>query len=172
MSVHINGLAYRITQTLIIVIGLALLWLYQYTNRPQPEFHRVNFGVHAQLVSVIPSPELVARGDTVEFSIRWWLLDPLPSDQTISYRIRNRQIDLAFLDTNKIQATGQPYADISNGGLIFDDHIALAIPDNATPGIYEVVAYLYPFAGNELNNSLGSPIYSPQRTLFTVNITR
>ncbi len=77
MTIQINGLAYRITQTLIISVGLAMIWLYQYASRPQPEFHRVNFGQNAHLISVTHTAETVSRGKMLEFSIRWWLLAPL-----------------------------------------------------------------------------------------------
>jgi hypothetical protein len=165
------GSEHRITQTLIIAVIIALVWLFNVKTQPAAEIHRVNFGNQVQLVNVIPAPENVVRGRNVEFVIRWWLLEPLPAGYSISYQLRNRQKTIALLDTNSIQATGQAYATIPTGGLVFDDRISLPIPANTAPGIYEIIAYLYPFEGYEINQGLGSPIYSLQRTLFTVNIT-
>lgn len=166
------GLEHRINQTLIVVIGILLIWLLNLIKQPEVEIHRVNFGNNAQLVSVIPAPENILRGRNVEFSVRWWLLEPLPKNYVIGYRLRNRQRDLALLDTSGIQISGQTYADIPANGLLFNDQISLPIPLNTQPGIYEVVAYIYPFEGYVLSKNLGSPIFSPQRTLFNINITR
>jgi hypothetical protein len=170
MSSSINGLAFRITQSLVIFLGVTLVWLFQLVRQSPPELHRVKFGSVAQLVSVIPGPARISPGNNLEFSIRWWLLGPLPEDHNISYKVRNRQRDLAVLDTRAIQTTGQSYSTLNEEGIEFDDLISLAIPADATPGIYEVVAYLYPFNDNQLDEALGSPIFSTQRTLFTVHI--
>ena len=170
MSLH-AGLEQRITQTFIIAIVIALIWMFTLINQPAAEIHRVNFGNQAQLVSVIPAPEKIMRGRNVEFVVNWWLLEPLPAGHTISYRLRNRQQDLALLDTTSIQTSGQPYASIPAGGMVFNDRISLPTPADATPGIYEVVAYLYPFENYALHTDQGSPIFLSQRTLFTVNIT-
>lgn len=166
------GFEYRITQTLIVALGIAIVWIFNFTKQPETEIHRVNFGKHAQLISVIPAPENILRGRNVEFSIRWWLLEPLPKNYVIGYRLRNSQKDIALLDTTNIQISGQAYADIPINGLLFNDKISLPIPLNTQPGIYEMVTYIYPFEGYALSKSLGSPIFSPQRTLFTLNITR
>lgn len=168
---HSVGIEQRISQILIIAIAIALIWMFNLINQPTAEIHRVNFGNQAQLVSVIPAPENIMRGRKVEFVIRWWLLEPLPSSHTISYRLRNRQQDVALLDTNSIQTSGQAYAAIPAGGTVFNDRISLPIPPDTTPGIYEVVAYLYPFENYPINPDQGSPIFLSQRTLFTVNIT-
>ncbi|MDO8344583.1 MAG: hypothetical protein Q7T48_15380 [Cellvibrio sp.] len=168
----IPGFEFRITQVLLIAIGMTVVWIFNYIKQPETEIHRVNFGNYAQLVSVVPAPENILRGRNVEFSIRWWLLKPLPKNYIIGYRVRNGQKDIALLDTSNIQISGQAYTDIPTNGLLFNDKISLPIPLNTQPGIYEVVAYIYPFEGYALSKSLGSPIFSPQRTLFTLNITR
>lgn len=163
-------LEFRITQTLIIVFGIALIWMFNLITQPQAEIHRVKFGSQAQLISVVHASDSVVRGRNVQFSVRWWLLEPLPSSTSISYLLRNRQHNITVLDTKNIQATGQLYAELPAESLIFNDTISLPIPPNAVPGVYEVVAYLYPFEPHPLDPSLGSPIYSPQRTLFTITI--
>ena len=170
MSLHAR-LEQRITQTFIIAIVIALIWMFTRINQPAAEIHRVNFGNQAQLVSVIPAPEKIMRGRNVEFVVSWWLLEPLPAGHTISYRLRNRQQDLAVLDTTGIQTSGQAYASIPAGGTVFNDRISLPIPADTQPGIYEVVTYLYPFEHYTINPAQGSPIFLSQRTLFTVNIT-
>ncbi len=164
------GLQYRITQTLVLALGIAVLWMFNVLIQPQAEIHRVNFGSQVQLISVVPASDAVLRGRNVQFSIRWWLLEPLASGTTISYRLRNRQQDVAVLDTTSVQTTGQSYTELPADGFIFTDKISLPIPPNTVPGIYEVVTYLYPFENQALEPSLGSPIFSPQRTLFTLTI--
>lgn len=171
MSTNV-GRDHRITQTLIIAVIIALVWLFNVKTQPAVEIHRVNFGNQVQLVSVIPAPENVVRGRNVEFVIRWWLLEPLPAGYSISYRLRNRQNNIALLDTTTIQTTGQAYTAVPTDGLVFSDRILLPVPTDAPPGVYELVAYVYPFEGYEINPGLGSPIYSPQRTLFTVSISQ
>lgn len=165
-----TGLELRITQTFVIALGIAILWMFNFITQPAAETHRVNFGSQAQLISVVHAADTAVRGRTIQFSIRWWLLEPLASNTSISYRLRNRQDSVAVLDTKNIQATGQPYTEIPAEGLIFNDTISLAIPPNTVPGTYEVVAYLFPFESHPLDSSLGSPIYTPQRTLFTITI--
>lgn len=166
------GSEHRITQTLIIAVIIALVWLFNVKTQPAAEIHRVNFGNQVQLVNVIPAPENVVRGRNVEFVARWWLLEPLPAGRSISYRLRNSKKNIALLDTTSIQATGLAYTKLPADGLVFSDQISLPVPIDTPPGAYEVVAYVYPFEGYEINNALGSPIYSPQRTLFTVNILK
>lgn len=164
------GLEFRITQTLVITLGIVVIWMFNFVNQPQAETHRVKFGSQAQLISVIHASDTAVRGRSVQFSVRWWLLEPLASGTTISYRLRNRQQDIALLDTTSIQTTGQLYTELPAEGLVFNDKISLPVPPNAAPGIYEVVTYLYPFEAHPLDSSLGSPIFSSQRTLFTITI--
>jgi len=164
------GLEFRITQTLVVALVVTALWIFNFITQPQAEIHRVNFGSQAQLISVVPAPEIVARGRNVQFTVRWWLLEPLASGTSISYRLRNRRGDVAVLDTSTTQTTGHSFTEIPLNGFIFNDKISLPIPPNAVPGIYEVVTYLYPLENHPLDPSLGSPIFSPQRTLFTITI--
>jgi hypothetical protein len=171
MSTNV-GLEHRITQTLIIAVIIALVWMFNVKTQPAAEIHRVNFGNRVQLVSVIPPPENVVRGRNIEFVVRWWLLEPLPAGYSISYRLRNRQNNIALLDTTTIQTTGQAYSTVPADGFVFSDRISLPVPVDAPLGLYELVAYVYPFEGYEINSGFGSPVYSPQRTLFTVSISQ
>jgi hypothetical protein len=161
---------YRLTQTIAIFSLLACIWLALQISKPAEQFHYVNFGKHAQLVSVTPAATSIKIGQPVTFTIKWLLSAPLPESHNISYYIRNHQQTLGQLDTKSIQTTGMPFTDIPENGLLFSDKIEIPTKRNLAPGIYEVVAFIFPPEDYKINPTLGSALYEAQRTIFNIEV--
>lgn len=162
----------RFTQTLVILCALALAYLLVKKDKPAPQFHHVNFGNDAQLVSVTPHTLRLVTGQTIRFSVQWKFSSPLPESHLIAYHVRNQQHQLTPLDTRTIQASGLAYSHTPLQGIIFEDHLSIPTTADMPEGIHEVVTFIYPIGDYPLNPALGSAIYNAQRVLFNVEITK
>lgn len=162
----------RLTQTLVIICTLTLIYILIKKDKPEPQFHYVNFGINAQLVSATPHTLRLLPGQTIRFSVQWKFSAPLPESHLIAYHVRNQQHQLTPLDTQTIQASGLAYKDTPPQGIIFEDHLSIPTTTDMPEGIYEVVTFIYPTDKYPLNTALGSAIYDAQRVLFNVEIVK
>ena len=161
---------YRLTQSIAIISLMACIWLALQISKPAEQFHYANFGKHAQLVSVTPAANSIKIGQPITFTIKWWLSAPLPENHNISYYIRNHKQTLGQLDTNSIQSTAMRFSEIPDSGLLFTDTLEIPTKRNLAPGIYEVVAFIFPPDEYKLNAAQGSAIYEIQRTIFNIDV--
>jgi len=159
---------YRLTQTIAIVNSLAVIWLGIQINRPAEQFHYANFGTQAQLVSATPAATRIKPGQPIKFTVKWWLSAPLPQNHNISYYVRNHKHELGRLDTNSIKSTSIKFTDIPADGILFTDELEIPTRRNIPPGIYEVVAFIFPPDDFKINPARGSAIYEVQRTIFNI----
>ncbi|MGV8835978.1 hypothetical protein [Cellvibrio sp.] len=159
---------YRLTQTIAIVNLLAVIWLGIQINRPAEQFHYANFGTQAQLVSATPAATRIKPGQPIKFTVKWWLSAPLPPNHNISYYVRNHKHELGRLDTNSIKSTSIKFTDIPADGILFTDELEIPTRRNIPPGIYEVVAFIFPPDDFKINPARGSAIYEVQRTIFNI----
>jgi hypothetical protein len=170
MNTHNSHRDYRLTQTIAIISLLTAIWLVVQYTKPAEQFHYVNFGKNAQLISVTPVSTRVKIGQPIKFTIKWWLSAPLPANHNISYYVRNQQQALGQLDTNSIKSLDLAYTQIPTQGLMFSDQLEIPTKRNLAPGIHEVVTFIYPPEDFKINAGQGSSLYNLQRVLFTIDV--
>lgn len=163
----------RIAQTLIILCLIMCLWALLKVYSPKEQFHYINFGGLAQLVSVTPYHYQVKPGDQIKFGVKWRLLAPLPQDRLIAYYLGNPNgIPLAGIDTTAPLNGGPSYTQVAEGGRLITDVIEMNIPIDTAPGVYEISTFIFPVGSFELNSAFSSVLSPWHRTLFIVTVEK